>query len=51
MVLKEATPPEISATEIRDRLRDGAAALSLVDEGLLTPAVARYLTTHPLYAA
>lgn len=51
VVLKEATPPEISATEIRDRLRDGAAALSLVDEGLLTPAVARYLTTHPLYAA
>lgn len=47
--LPEVATPDISATELRDRLVTGESPLTLEAEGMLSPAVARYLHAHNFY--
>ena len=49
VVLSDITSPDISATELRAKLRAGVSPLALVDQGVLTPSIARYLVAHDLY--
>ncbi|HEX8681191.1 MAG TPA: nicotinate-nicotinamide nucleotide adenylyltransferase [Ardenticatenaceae bacterium] len=47
--LNELSPPEISATAIRERLQAGEDPLVLSEEGLLLEPVAAYIREHSLY--
>lgn len=49
IVLSGISPPDLSATELRAKLRAGVSPLALVDQGLLIPSIARYLVAHDLY--
>lgn len=50
VVLSDISPPDISATELRAKLRAGASPLALADQEVLIPSIARYLVAHDLYA-
>ena len=50
VVLSSISPPDISATELRAKLRAGVSPLELADQGVLIPSIARYLVAHDLYA-
>jgi len=50
VVLSGISPPDISATELRAKLRAGVSPLALADQGVLTPSIAQYLVAHDLYA-
>jgi len=50
VVLSGISPPDISATELRAQLRAGVSPLTLADQGMLIPSIARYLVAHDLYA-
>jgi nicotinate (nicotinamide) nucleotide adenylyltransferase len=47
--LRDVRTTEVSATELRVRLAHGEDPRTLVDEGLLPPAIADYLQRHPIY--
>ena len=49
IVLSGISPPGLSATELRAKLRAGVSPLALVDQGVLIPSIARYLVEHDLY--
>lgn len=49
IVLSGISPPDISATELRAKLRAGVSPLVLADQGVLIPSIARYLVEHDLY--
>ncbi|MCJ7549099.1 MAG: nicotinate-nicotinamide nucleotide adenylyltransferase [Anaerolineae bacterium] len=49
VVLSGIHPPDISATELRAKLRAGVSPLALADQGVLIPSIARYLVAHDLY--
>lgn len=46
--LDELNVPEISSSEIRSRLESGEAIEKLVEEGILSPGIARYITEKDL---
>jgi nicotinate (nicotinamide) nucleotide adenylyltransferase len=47
--LPEVTTPDISATELRERLRAGQSPLALAHHKLLIPSIARYIAERDLY--
>jgi len=50
IVLSSISPPDISATELRAKLRACVSPLALADQELLIPSIAAYLEAHDLYA-
>ena len=51
ILLDEVSTPDISATDVRRLLSEGVSPEALAYRGILTPAIARYLASHNLYAA
>lgn len=49
VLMPEVTTPDISATELRERLRAGQSPWALAQRGLLLPSVARYIAERDLY--
>jgi nicotinate (nicotinamide) nucleotide adenylyltransferase len=49
VLMPEVATPDISATELRARLREGQSPLALAYRGVLLPSVARYIAERNLY--
>jgi nicotinic acid mononucleotide adenylyltransferase len=49
ILLDDVVTPDLSATEVRAALGDGVPPAVLAQRGMLTPAVARYLSAHAIY--